>query len=155
METKSNEITGWKWTMAAGFIPLGAGLFMLLTSNLSMANAESNWSFLIHSLNFSFADFSAVDPQAGPFVAFLAALTHVNIISAAVPVILISKFALRYGHKWAWYYMLFMLIWEGFNDVYGVTVFYQETGAPMFVMPWVFCILMATGLYKTRNQIFR
>ncbi|MBQ4836688.1 hypothetical protein [Pseudoalteromonas luteoviolacea] len=154
MNETANEVTGWKWTMYAGLIPLMAGFFMLLTSNISMSNDMSLWTFVIHNLDFSFSQLAAVDPQAGPFVAFLAMLASVNIVSAAVPIILISIFALRKGQKWAWYYLLFMLVWEGFNDVYSVTLFYFETGAPMFIMPWLFCILMATGLYKTRQQVF-
>lgn len=151
----SDEITGWKWTMFAGFIPLTAGLLMFLTSKVSIANAEANWTFWVHNLNFSFADISAVDPQVGPFVSLLGDLAGVNIVSAAVAVILISFYALRYGQKWAWWYLLFSLIWVGFNDAYSVTVFFLETGAPMLFMPWSFCILMTIGLLKTRPQVFR
>ncbi|MDK1286176.1 hypothetical protein [Pseudoalteromonas umbrosa] len=154
MNKTENEVIGWKWTMYAGLMPLMAGLFMLLTSSLSISNDMSLWTFVIHKLDFSFSQLAAVDPQAGPFVTFLAMLAGVNIVSAAVPIILISIFALKKGQKWAWYYLLFMLVWEGFNDVYSVTQFYFDTGAPMFVMPWLFCILMVTGLYKTRGQIF-
>ena len=155
MATQSNEITGWKWTMFAGFIPLTAGLFMLLTSKISFANADSDWTFLIHNLSFGFGDLAAVDPQAGPLVVLLADLASINIVSAALAVVLISRFALRHGQKWAWWYLLFSLVWVGFNDAYGVTVFFLETGAPMLVMPWSFCILMAVGLFKTRTQVFR
>ncbi len=155
MNTTSNEITGWKWTMAAGFIPLTAGLFMLLTSKISFANHDSVWTFLIHNLNFSFGDLAAVDPQAGPLVVLLADLASINIVSAALAVILVSFFALRYGYKWAWWYLLFSFVWVGLNDAYGVTRFFLETGAPMLIMPWGFCILMAIGLFKTRPQIFR
>ncbi|MBQ4809839.1 hypothetical protein J8M20_00775 [Pseudoalteromonas luteoviolacea] len=121
MNATGNEVIGWRWTMYAGLIPLMAGLFMLLTSNLSMSNDMSQWTFIIHKLDFSFAQLAVIDPQAGPFVAFLAMLASVNIVSAAVPIILISIFALRAGQKWAWYYLLFMLVWEGFSDVYSVT----------------------------------
>ncbi|KKE84395.1 hypothetical protein [Pseudoalteromonas luteoviolacea] len=48
-ETK-NEVTGWKWAMYAGLIPLMAGLFMLLTSNISISNDMSLWTFVIHRL---------------------------------------------------------------------------------------------------------
>jgi hypothetical protein len=109
---------------------------------------------VIHKLNFSFGQLAEVDPQAGPLVVLLGNLASVNIVSAAVAVILIAAFGLRYGHKWAWWYLLFSLVWVGFHDAYGVTKFFFETGAPMFVMPWGFCILMATGLIKTRRQVF-
>ena len=66
----------------------------------------------------------------------------------------ISLFALRYGHKWAWWYLLFALVWVGFHDAYGATKFAIETGAPLFVMPWTFCILMGVGLFQTRGQVF-
>lgn len=155
MGTPTDEISGWRWTMIAGFVPLFAGLFMLLTSKLSIAREESVWTFLIHSLNFSFGDLSAVDPQAGPLVVLLADLASINIVSAALAVILVSCFALRHGHKWAWWYLLFSLVWVGFNDAYGVTAFFLATGAPMLAMPWSFCILMAIGLFKTRPQVFQ
>ncbi len=151
----SDEITSWKWTMFAGFIPLTAGILMFLTSKTSVLNEDAAWSFWIYSLNFSFANISAVDSQAGPLIVLLADLAGVNIVSAALAVILISRYALRYGRKWAWWYLLFSLIWVGFNDAYGATVFYLETGAPMLAMPWGFCILMAIGLFKTRTQVFR
>jgi len=153
--TNSNEITGWKWTMFAGFIPFMAGILMFLTTKTSVANEDAVWSFWIYSLNFSFADISAVDAQAGPLTVLLGDLAGVNIVSAALAVILISRYALRHGQKWAWWYLLFSLIWVGFNDAYGVTVFFLETGAPMLVMPWGFCILMPIGLLKTRTQVFR
>lgn len=153
MNTNSEEIIGWKWTMFAGCVPFIAGLFMLVTSKLSFSNPESAWSFVIHSLNFSFSDLSAVDSQAGPFIVLLSDLGSINIVSAALAVILISRYALRYGQKWAWWYLLFSLIWVGFNDAYGVTAFYLETGAPMLIMPLTFCTLMTIGLIKTRKCI--
>lgn len=151
---QNKEIPGWKWTLLAGFIPLSAGLFMLLTSHLSYANDGAGWTFIIHHLNVSFGALSAVDPHAGPLVVLLSDLGSINIVSAALAVILISAYALRYGQKWAWWYLLFALVWVGFNDAYGVTLFFLKTGAPMFVMPWMFCILMSIGLIKTRKHVF-
>jgi|GEM_PF-4267535 len=140
--------------MSAGFVPLTAGVFTLLTGKISILNAYSDWSFWIYSLSFGFGDIQAVDPQAGAFVALLTDVAGVNIVSAALAVVLISRFALPRGHKWAWWYLLFAFVWVGISDAYGATQFYLETGAPMLIMPWTFCVLMAVGLLKTRAQVF-
>ena len=95
----NKEITGWQWTMAAGFIPFAAGLFMYVTSKMAFANPDSAWSFVIHKLDFSFGQLAGVDPQAGPLVVLLGDLASVNIVSAALAVILVSRFALRFGQK--------------------------------------------------------
>lgn len=150
----SREINGWRWTMFAGFIPVTAGLFTLLTTFISTVNVDSEWTLIVRNLNFSYGDLAALDLQAGAFVTLLAYVGGINIVSAAVAVILISIFGLRYGQKWAWWYLAFSLVWVGFHDVYGATKFFFATGAPMFIMPIGFCILMLVGLIKTRPLVF-
>jgi len=144
----------WQWNFAAGFVPLFAGFFLLITSYLSESNAQSKWNLVLGKLDFSYQNLVDVSEHSGVFVKFLASLSSVNIVIGAFSVIMISYFALRTKQKWAWWFILIALVWLGGNDAYGGYVFFKETGIPLFIMPFTFCALMIIGLVMTKKQIF-
>jgi hypothetical protein len=46
--------------------------------------------------------------------------THVelsNLLTTGVMIVLIGIFGIRRGEKWAWYLMVFIGVWAGFNDL--------------------------------------
>lgn len=153
--TQHNEIKSWKWNFAAGFIPFMAGWTMFITSMMSKSNPDSTWDLVIAKLDFSYNDMINVSEDSGDFLDLISALSSVNIIIGAFSIIMISRFALKDGHKWAWWYMLVALIWLGFQDAYSVFRFFTETGVPFFIFPFMFCILMAIGLVLTRKEMFK
>ncbi|MEM7548288.1 MAG: hypothetical protein AAF363_01340 [Bacteroidota bacterium] len=147
---KSNT---WKWNFAAGFVPLTAGFVTLITSAISKSNGSSSWNLILNKLDFSYHDIVVVSENSGDFLDLILSVSAVNIITGAFSIIMISRYALKYQNKWAWWYMLVSLIWLGFLDTYSAYVFYAKTGTPLFIMPFAFCILMALGLIKSREIV--
>ena len=122
------EADGWKWNFAAGFVPLLAGLLVLLTSWWSMSHSDTPWFLGISSLNFSFDQLRATSSAAGPFVEVLGSVGGVNIVAGAVAVIVVSRFAVRRGQAWAWWFLFFCFIWVGLHDAWSATKFFLHTG---------------------------
>ena len=149
------DANGWKWNFIAGFVPLTAGLLILITTWWSMLNSGASWSLGISRLDFSFDQVRAVGSSAGPLFEALGSVGAVNVIAAAVGVIVVSRFALRWGQPWAWWFLLFCLVWVGLHDAWSATRFFLKTREPLFVMPYTYCVLMAIGLYKSRSAAYR
>lgn len=151
--THSENNNNWKWSFVAGFIPLTAGFVTLITTMISKSKGDSSWNLIVKKLDFSYNDILNVSEHSGDFLDLILSVSAVNIIIGAFSVIMIARYALKYRHKWAWWYMLAALIWLGFQDAYGAYSFYAETGAPLFLMPFAFCTLMAIGLIKSRGIV--
>ena len=149
--TQTGNNSNWKWNFAAGFVPLTAGFVTLITSMISKSNGGLRWNLILKKLDFSYHDIVSVSENSGDFFDLILSVSAVNIIIGAFSIIMISRYALKYQHRWAWWYMLIALIWLGFQDAYGAYIFYNNTGAPLFIMPFTFCTLMAIGLIKSRN----
>jgi len=149
--TMNHDLRGWKWTCAAGFAPLVAGLLILATTWWSILNSAAPWSLGISRLNFSFDQIRSVGSSAASLLEALASVGAVNITATAIAVIVVSRFALRRGEAWAWWFLFFCLVWVGFHDAWAATRFFLRTREPLLVLPYSFCTLMLIGLYKSRS----
>jgi hypothetical protein len=61
---------------------------------------------------------------------------------------------LRGGQRWAWWFLAFCLVWVGLHDATMATRFFRATGQPVFVLPYTYCVLMLTGLMRSRRAVF-
>lgn len=148
-------VRGWALNFAAGFVPLGAGLTSLVTLWRGVADSdEPLWTGLGH-LDFSYADLASVGPSASAWLELNGSVGAVNIIAAAVAVIVVSRFGLRQGQRWAWWFLAFCLGWVGGHDAFMATRFFAETGQPIMLLPYTYVTLMTLGLLRTRRQVFR
>jgi hypothetical protein len=125
-------IPGWRFNFAAGFAPLVAGANVLATTRLHAAGAGTT-----------------------AYVELLGSVGGVNIVGAAIAVILVARFGLRDGQRWAWWFLAFCLLWIGVHDAVMTTRFFLATGQPFMLLPFTYCALMLTGLLKSRPAIFR
>lgn len=149
----ASPVAGWWLTFAAGFVPLIAGLMTLLTFWIAAARPQSPvWTGLGH-LDFTYLGLSSVSAEADGWLQLLGSVGGVNVAAAAVAVIVVSRFALRAGQPWAWWFLAFCLLWVGVHDAVMATRFFLATGAPVMVMPYTYVALMAAGLYRTRRVI--
>ena len=151
--THGENNNNWKWNFAAGFVPLTAGFVTLITSMISKNNGDSSWNLILKKLDFSYHDIVAVSENSGDFFDLVLSVSAVNIIIGSFSIIMISRYALKYQYKWAWWYMLVALVWLGIQDAYSAYIFYTKTEAPLFIMPFTFCTLMAIGLIKSREIV--
>ena len=124
-------IPGWRLIFAAGFAPLVAGVNLLITTWLHPAGAN-----------------------ATAYVELLGSVGGVNIVGAATAIILVARFGLRDGQRWAWWFLAFCLLWIGVHDAVMTTRFFLATGQPVMVLPFTYCALMLAGLLKSRPAVF-
>lgn len=75
-----------------------------------------------------------------------------NVAAAAVAVSAVARFGLRPGHRWAWWFLLFSLLWVGVHDAVVATLFFMKTGAPLMLTPYTYCALMIAGLARARRN---
>ncbi len=106
----TQPIPGWRFNYAAGFVPLLAGVLVLVTTWINVARASSPWWLGIGSLGFSYASLSAPGASAAAYVELLGSVGGVNIVGAAIAVIVVARFGLRNGQPWAWWFLAFCLV---------------------------------------------
>lgn len=153
--TGAAPLSGWWLTFAAGFVPLTAGLVTLLTLWLAVGRADSPvWTGLGY-LDFTYGGLSAAGGDADAWLQLIGSVGGVNVAAAAVAVIVVSRFALRAGQQWAWWFLAFCLLWVGLHDAVMATRFFIATGAPVMVMPYTYVVLMTLGLLRTRAVVIR
>ena len=112
----SIPVPGWRLTFIGGFVPLVAGLLVLLVTWVGIVRAGSAWWVGIGSLDFSYASLSKAGADASAWVELIGSVGGVNIVAAAVAVSVVSVFGLRTGQRWAWWFLAFCLTWVGLHD---------------------------------------
>ena len=150
----SIPVPGWRLTFIAGFVPLVAGLLVLLVTWVGIVRAGSAWWVGLGSLDFSYASLSKAGADASAWVELIGSVGGVNIVAAAVAVSVVSVFGLRTGQRWAWWFLAFCLIWVGLHDAITATRFSVHTGQPLMLLPYTYCILMVAGLLRSRRAVF-
>src|SRR5262245_17474275 len=124
-------IPGWRLNFAAGFAPLVAGANLLATTWLHGAGAGTT-----------------------AYVELLGSVGGVNIIGAAIAVILVARFGLRNGQRWAWWFLAFCLLWIGVHDAVMTTRFFLATGQPFMVLLIIYCTMMLVGVIYLAPAVF-
>lgn len=147
-------VPGWRLNFAAGFVPLVAGLTTLVTGWVGVAHRDDPlWTGLGH-LSFSYSQLAGAGPDAAVWLQLNSSVGGVNIVAAAVAVIVVSRFGLREGRRWAWWLLAFCLVWVGLHDAAMATRFTAATGQPIVVLPYTYVTLMAVGLWRSRAVVF-
>lgn len=152
---KTNHVKGWKWNFYAGLVPLTAGMMTLLMTWTSILNEKTNWGLPGSRLSFSFDQIINFNAQLSAYIELASSVGGVNIVIGAIAVMVIARYGLRNGHQWSWFYLLFSLIWVGFHDAWSATRFFQATGNPSMILPYLYCLLMSTGLIATYRSVFK
>lgn len=147
-------IRGWWLTFIAGFVPLSAGIVTLVGLWSAVAQADSRLNTGLGTLGFSYADLASVGEGASAWVELDGSVGGVNVAAAAVAVMVVSRFGLREGRRWAWWFLAFCLIWVGLHDAFMATRFFLATGQPVMVLPYTYVSLMFLGLLRTRRAVF-
>ncbi|MFN8043433.1 MAG: hypothetical protein U0S13_08825 [Mycobacterium sp.] len=86
---------GWRLNFAAGFVPLIAGLTTLVTSWVNVARGDAPLWTGLGQLPFSYSDLAGVGPGAAAWLELNGSVGGVNIVAAAIAVIVVSRFALQ------------------------------------------------------------
>lgn len=152
--TSTPPIRGWWVTFAAGFVPLMAGIATLVTFWSGAAHPNASLWTGLGRLDFAYAELSSVSAEAAAWLELLGSVGGVNVVAAAVAVIVVSRFALRHGSRWAWWFLAFCLLWVGGHDAIVATRFFLVTGEPIVVMPYTYVVVMTAGLIRTRSAVF-
>ncbi|WP_158070251.1 hypothetical protein [Mycobacterium sp. IS-836] len=153
--TSRSTVPGWKLNFAAGFVPLAAGLTTLLTTWVGVAaRANSAWWTGLGTLDFSYSDLSRAGLDAPAWMQLSGSVGGVNIVAGAVAVIVVARFGLRDGQRWAWWFLAFCFVWVGLHDAIMATRFFSATGQPLMVLPYGYCVLMLAGLVRSRDAVF-
>jgi hypothetical protein len=95
--TSSVPIPGWRLCHAAGFVPLLAGIIVILTNWLNVARADSPWWTGVGTLGFTYHGLAAAGAGAAPYVALTGSVGGVNVVGAAIAVIVVARYGLKSG----------------------------------------------------------
>jgi hypothetical protein len=147
-------VRGWPWTFAAGLVPLLAGAGTLLVAWTSILSPSDPWGSPLAPVDFTFSQLAALSGDAAAYVELSSSVGGVNIIAAAVGVLVVSRHGLRQGARWAWLFLVFSLVWMGLHDAWSAWRFHVATGDVSFVMPFTFCTLMVIGLVRSFPSVF-
>ncbi|MCU0699477.1 MAG: hypothetical protein MUC96_23470 [Myxococcaceae bacterium] len=147
-------VRGWSWTFAAGLVPLLAGAGTLLVAWTSMLAPSAPWGSPLAPVGFTFSQLAALSGDAAAYVELSSSVGGVNIIAAAVGVLVVSRQGLRQGARWAWLFLVFSLVWMDLHDAWSAWRFHLATGDVSFVMPFTFCTLMVIGLVRSFPFVF-
>jgi hypothetical protein len=145
---------GWTLNFVAGFVPLAAGLTTLLTTWIGVARTNSAWWTGVGTLDFSYSSLSRAGREAPAWVQLSGSVGGINIVAGAVAVIVVARFGLRGGQRWAWWFLAFCLMWVGLHDATMATKFFRATGQPFLVLPYTYCLLMLAGLMRSGRAVF-
>jgi len=143
-------VPGWRLNFLAGFVPLFAGLTTLLSTWIGVARANSPWWTGLATLDFTY---SGLPRDAKAWVQLTGSVGGVNVVAGAVAVILVARFGLRCGQRWAWWFLAFCFGWVGLHDATLATRFFEETGQPVLLLPYAYCVLMLAGLLRSRSVV--
>src|SRR5262245_7285375 len=83
---KSTPVPGWQLTFIAGFVPLVAGLAVLLATWAGVVRGATAWWVGTGHLDFSYASLSRTGADASAWVELTGSVGSVNIAAAAVAV---------------------------------------------------------------------
>jgi hypothetical protein len=154
MTSPPSTIPGWRLCQAAGFVPLLAGIVVFLTNWLNIARADSPWWTGVGTLGFTYHGLAGAGAGAAIYVALVGSIAGVNVVGAAVAVIVVARYGLRNGQRWAWWFLLFCLIWIGLHDAVMTTRFFAATGQPFMLLPLTYSTLLLAGLLRSRRTVF-
>jgi len=130
---------GWRLSFLAGFVPVMAGLTTLLSTWIGVAGANSAWWTGLGTLDFSYSTLARAGNDAPAWVQLTGS---------------VSRFGLRGGHRWAWWFLAFCFVWVGLHDATMATRFFAATGQPFMALPYAYCVLMLAGLLRSRRAVF-
>jgi hypothetical protein len=154
LDRPTSPVAGWRLNFVAGFVPLAAGLTTLMTTWIGIGRTNSAWWTGVGRLDFSYSSLSRAGREAPAWVQLSGSIGGVNIVAGAVAVIVVARFGLRGGQRWAWWFLAFCLLWVGLHDATMATRFFHATGQPLLVLPYTYCVLMLAGLLRSRRAIF-
>ena len=145
---------GWWLNFTAGFVPLAAGLVVLMTNWLGVARADHAWWTGLGTLDFSYSSLRAAGSDAPRWVELLGSVGGVNVVAAAIAVSVVARFGLRDGRRSAWWFLAFCFLWIGVHDAVMTTRFFIATDQPFMLLPYTYCALMLAGLVRSRRAVF-
>ena len=138
----------------AGFVPLAAGLVVLVTNWVGVARADSDWWTGLGTIDFSYSSLRTAGSDAPRWVELLGSVGGVNVVAAAIAVSVVARFGLRDRRRWAWWFLAFCLLWIGVHDAVMTTRFFVATDQPFMLLPYTYCALMLAGLVRSRRAVF-
>jgi hypothetical protein len=121
---------------------------------INIARADTLWWTGFGTLGFSYSSVQKLGSGAAAWVELIGSVGAVNIVGAAVAVIVVARFGLRNGQRWAWWFLGFCLLWIGVHDAVMATRFFLVTGQPFLLLPYTYCALMIGGLLRSRHAVF-
>jgi hypothetical protein len=121
---------------------------------VNVARPDARWWLGVGHLGFSFDSLDLAGAGAAPYVELSGSVGGVNIVAAAIAVLVVARFGLREGQRWAFWFLAFSLLWAGLHDLVMAARFFAQTGQPLLLMPLAYCALMLIGLLKSRSAIF-
>ncbi|WP_345752516.1 hypothetical protein [Microbacterium rhizophilus] len=145
------HVPGWRFTFVAGFVPLVAGLTILLATWLATVRPDAPYWLVVGELNFTHRSLAEAGSHAAEWIDVNGSVSGVNIVAAAIGVMVASRFGLREGRRWAWWFLAFCFVWVGLHDAVMATKFLVATGVPLLILPYTYCVLMAIGLIRSRR----
>jgi hypothetical protein len=142
-----------KLVLAAGFVPFSAGISGYFLGLIGTAAPSHAWRTALGSLGFSLAEIEHWNPRVAEYWKLANGVGAVNITAAAVYVWIVAWFGLRRRERWAWYALLFSLIWVGGNDAASAIRYTLATGVPFALAPVTFVGLMTAGLALSYRSV--
>jgi hypothetical protein len=109
---------GWRFCFVAGLIPFSVGLMGYITAFVMsiLIWPEEPVRVLWKTCSFSQSSLYDFDPEAAAFLGVATLCFWQLLVVWGGMVMTLSYFAIRTGQRWAWYFILFAVLWGAGND---------------------------------------
>ena len=143
---------GWKVCYVAGLIPLTIGLYGYTTAFVlsTLIHTSDPFRVLWQTTSFSMDSLSGFDAQAGVLLGVATLCFWQLLIVFGTMVCTLSYFGVQRGQKWAWWFLLFALLWAAGHDI-AAAIYLYARDVMTIPTPAVVELLGLTGLVLSRD----
>jgi hypothetical protein len=137
--------------VAAGFVPFLLSISMLIAVFVGRANPDKSWLAgepLPHSDSYTLNDIKKCNQDLAVDLFAAQHVQYANLFNTGVVAMALGYFGLRRYQRWAWYLLVFVVLWPATNDLIALLI---SGGTPTPFLPDTFGIL---GLVLSRGPLF-
>lgn len=121
---------GWRIVFVAGLVPGINGMLMLALSLWSATVGKNDpWISLVGHHSFSTATLQGVGVDLSALWLLTFHLCGANLAMSGSTVSVLAWFQLREGKRWAWVFLLILILWVGGNDAVALIRYRIAVGA--------------------------
>lgn len=137
--------------VAAGSVPVLVSVSMYIAVFVGAANPNKPWlvgQLLPHADSYTLNDVKKFNRDLGVDLFAAQHVEFANLLHTGIVTMVFGYFGLRRYQKWAWYTLIFTMLWPGGNDLVALLISVRPA------LPLLPATLVIAGLVLTRGPIF-